>query len=87
MIRNAAETDVPIMPPILLKASNLSLIAEDVPATTIEVTITILYQQSSVRTSRARKILLCLDTERHGRLGRELDYHTWNGLKRRMSLQ
>lgn len=32
------------MPPILLNAPNLSLIAEDVAATTIEVMITILYQ-------------------------------------------
>lgn len=42
MIRKPAETDVPIIPPILLKAPNLELMAEAVAATTIEVTITIL---------------------------------------------
>ena len=42
MIRNAADTEVPIMPPTLPKASNLSLMADDVAATTIEVIITIL---------------------------------------------
>lgn len=42
MIRNAAETEVPMIPPILLKVPNLSLMAEEVAATTIEVTTTIL---------------------------------------------
>lgn len=40
--RNAAETDVPMIPPILLKESNLSLIAEAVAATIIEVMMTML---------------------------------------------
>lgn len=42
MMRNAAETEVPIMPPTFPKASNLSLIADDVAATTIDVIMTIL---------------------------------------------
>lgn len=41
-MRKAAETDVPIMPPILPKESNLSLIAELVAATMTEVMITTL---------------------------------------------
>lgn len=44
IIRNAEETDVPTMPPILLKVSNLELIAVAVPATRIVVIITILRQ-------------------------------------------
>lgn len=40
--RTAAETDVPIILPILLKESNLWLIAEAVAATTTDVTMTIL---------------------------------------------
>lgn len=42
MIRNAAETDVPMIPPILLNTSNLELIADVVAATRIVVIITIL---------------------------------------------
>lgn len=41
-MRKAAETDVPIMPPTLLKELNLSLIAKLVAATTTDVIITIL---------------------------------------------
>lgn len=41
-MRKAAETEVPIIPPTLLNELNLSLIAEAVAATTIDVTITIL---------------------------------------------
>ena len=41
-MRKAAETEVPIIPPILLNESNLSLIAEAVAATTTDVTITTL---------------------------------------------
>ena len=41
-IKNAAEMEVPIIPPTVLKESNLSLIAEEVAATTMEVTTTIL---------------------------------------------
>lgn len=41
-IRKAADTDVPIMPPTREKLSNLSDTAEAVPATTMEVTMTIL---------------------------------------------
>lgn len=40
--RKAAETDVPIILPILLKESNLLLIAEAVAATMTDVTMTIL---------------------------------------------
>lgn len=40
-IRKVAETDVPTMPPIRLKESNFELIADDVAATTTDVTITI----------------------------------------------
>lgn len=42
MIRNAAETEVPMIPPILLKEPNLELIAEAVAATAIEVMTTML---------------------------------------------
>lgn len=42
IMRKAAETEVPIMLPILLKALNLELMAEAVAATTIEVMTTIL---------------------------------------------
>ena len=41
-IRKAAETEVPIIPPILLNESNLSLMAEVVAATITDVIITIL---------------------------------------------
>lgn len=41
-IKNPADTDVPIMPPILLNEPNLELIAEAVAATTIDVTMTML---------------------------------------------
>ena len=40
--RKAAETDVPIMPPMRLKESNLEETAAAVAATVIEVMITIL---------------------------------------------
>lgn len=42
MIRKAAETEVPMMPRTLPKPSNLSLTAEAVAATVIEVTKAIL---------------------------------------------
>ena len=42
MIRNPAETEVPIIPPILLKEPNFELIAEAVAATTMDVTTTML---------------------------------------------
>ena len=42
MIKKPAETEVPIIPPILLKASNFALMAEAVAATTMLVTMTIL---------------------------------------------
>ena len=45
MMRKIAETEVPIMPPILLKAPNLELMAEAVAATTIDVMITMLIQK------------------------------------------
>ena len=49
MIRNPADTEVPMIPPVLLKVPNLSLIAEAVAATTIEVMITILSPAEFVR--------------------------------------
>lgn len=48
-MRKPAETDVPMMPPILLKAPNLELIAEAVAATTTEVMMTILMEEDEVR--------------------------------------
>ena len=42
MIKKPAETEVPIIPPILLKASNFALMVEAVAATTMLVTMTIL---------------------------------------------
>ncbi len=53
MIRNPAETDVPIIPPILLNAPNLELIAEAVAATAMEVIMTMLFIER-------RKISVCL---------------------------
>ncbi len=47
MIRNPAETDVPIIPPILLNAPNLELIAEAVAATTMEVIMTMLFEEKN----------------------------------------
>ena len=42
MIKKLADTDVPIMPPILLNEPNLWLIAEAVAATTTDVITTML---------------------------------------------
>ena len=42
MRRKAAETELPIIPPILLKRPNLELIAEAVAATMMEVMMTML---------------------------------------------
>ena len=50
-IRKPAETDVPMMPPILLNAPNLELIVEAVAATTTEVIRTILMEDDEVRES------------------------------------
>ena len=50
-MRKPAETDVPMMPPILLNAPNLELIAEAVAATTTEVITTILMKEDTVRES------------------------------------
>ena len=44
MMRNVAETDVPMMAPILLNAPNLELMAEAVAATTMDVMMTILME-------------------------------------------
>ncbi len=52
IMRKPAETDVPMMPPILLKAPNLELIAEAVAATTTEVITTILMDRDEVREPR-----------------------------------
>ena len=46
MMRKAAETDVPMMPPILLNAPNLELMAEAVAATTMDVMMTILTEEN-----------------------------------------
>ena len=48
-MRKAAETDVPMMPPTLLNAPNLELIAEAVAATITEVIMTILMEEDKVR--------------------------------------
>ena len=48
-MRKPAETDVPMIPPILLNAPNLALIAEAVAATTTEVMMTILMEQGEIR--------------------------------------
>lgn len=42
MIRKPADTEVPMMEPILLKVPNLELMAEAVAATTMEVIVTML---------------------------------------------
>ena len=48
-IRKPAETDVPIIAPILLYAPNLELMAEAVAATTTEVMMTILMKEDEIR--------------------------------------
>ena len=48
-MRKPAETEVPMMPPILLNAPNLELMAEAVAATTTEVMTTILMEEEEVR--------------------------------------
>ena len=48
-MRKPAETDVPIMSPILLNAPNLELMAEAVAATTTEVMMTILMKEDEIR--------------------------------------
>ena len=50
-MRKPAEMDVPMMPPILLNAPNLELIALAVAATTTEVIRTILIEEDEVRGS------------------------------------
>ena len=50
-MRTPAETDVPMMPPILLKEPNLELIAEAVAATTMDVMMTMLMGEDNVRGS------------------------------------
>ena len=52
MIRNPAETEVPIIPPILLKEPNFELIAEAVAATTMDVTTTMLVEKGFVRVKK-----------------------------------
>ena len=54
-MRKPAETDVPMMPPILLNAPNLALIAEAVAATTTEVIMTILMKEGEIRKPREGK--------------------------------
>ena len=48
-MRKPAETDVPMIPPILLNAPNLELIAEAVAATTTDVMMTILMEENEFR--------------------------------------
>ena len=52
IMRKPAETDVPMMPPILLNAPNLALMAEAVAATTTEVIMTILMEGGEIRKPR-----------------------------------
>ncbi len=47
-MRNPAETEAPMMPPILLKAQNLELMAEAVAATIIDMITTILQIESTL---------------------------------------
>ncbi len=47
-MRHPAETEAPMMPPILLKAPNLELMAEAVAATIIDVITTILQMKSTL---------------------------------------
>ena len=49
IIRKPAETEVLIMPPTLLNAPNLELIADAVAATTTEVMMTILMKEDEIR--------------------------------------
>lgn len=49
IMRKPAETDVPMMPHILLNLPNLELIAEAVAATITEVINTILTEEDEVR--------------------------------------
>ena len=85
MIRKEAETEVPMMPPILLKAPNLVEMAEAVAATMREVMMTML---GSVR--GIRKKLFCsfalLGMKEDGDRGGSLQL-TLNGLGRRMCLR
>ena len=55
MIKKLADTDVPIMPPTLLKEPNLWLIAEAVAATTIDVIMTILATRFKSERSQAER--------------------------------
>ena len=48
-MRKLAETDVPMMPPMILNAPNLELTADAVAATVMEVIITILMSENEVR--------------------------------------
>lgn len=57
MIRNDAETDVPMIPPTLLKESNLSLIAEAVAATTRHVMITMLKAVQYLHLEQGSKVV------------------------------
>jgi hypothetical protein len=52
-MRNTAETEDPMIPPTLLKLSNLSLTAAAVAATAIDVTITILESTVSIAITKS----------------------------------
>lgn len=53
MMRKLADTEVPMMEPILLKAPNLELMAEAVAATTMEVIVTMLCGRSCLVRNRS----------------------------------
>ena len=59
MIRKLAVTEVPMMPPILLKAPNLELIAEAVAATITEVIMTILAGEDFIRGFQRKERTWC----------------------------
>ena len=57
IIRKEAETDVPTIPPTLLKESNLSLMAEAVAATTRHVMITMLKAAQYLHLQRGSEVV------------------------------
>lgn len=57
IIRKEAETDVPTIPPTLLKESNLSLMAEAVAATTTHVMITMLKAAQYLHLQRSSEVV------------------------------
>ena len=76
IIRKAAETDVPIILPTLLKSPNLELIVEAVAATAMDVTTTIL------RSVQKLDIFFCIERRLNGLVCSEW-WHTQSGPGRR----